>query len=81
VAAAQAVIERDARRLVPASAGYLLLGILELFALARYPHQFRWGSAPGVTYLVFLATILLAGAAGLERGFSESRAKRGQAPR
>jgi len=81
VAAAQAVIERDARRLVPASAGYLLLGILELFALARYPHQFRWGSAPGVIYLVFLATILLAGAAGLERGFSENRAKRGHEPR
>jgi hypothetical protein len=74
VAAAQALIERDAQRLLPASAGYLLLGILELVALARYPHQFRWGSAPGVIYLVFLATILLAGAAGLERGFSERRA-------
>jgi hypothetical protein len=65
VAAAQALIERDARRLLPASAGYLLLGILELIALARYPHQFRWGSASGVIYLIFLATILLAGAAGL----------------
>jgi len=68
VAAAQALFERDARRLLPASAGYLLLGILELIALARYPHHFRWGSASGVTYLIFLGTILLAGAAGLSRG-------------
>lgn len=72
VAAAQALIERDARRLLPASAGYLLLGILELIALARYPHQFRWGSAQGVIYLIFLATILLAGAAGLSRGLHPS---------
>jgi hypothetical protein len=72
VAAAQALIERDARRLLPASAGYLLLGILELIALARYPHQFRWGSAPGVIYLIFLATILLAGGAGGARGLRPS---------
>jgi hypothetical protein len=72
VAAAHALIERDARRLLPASAGYLLLGILEFIALARYPHQFRWGSAPGVIYLVFLATILLSGAAGLAGGVRPS---------
>jgi hypothetical protein len=68
VAGAHALIERDARRLLPASAGYLLLGILEFIALARYPHQFGWGSASGVIYLVFLATILLSGAAGLAGG-------------
>jgi hypothetical protein len=72
VAAAQALIERDARRLLPASAGYVLLGILELIALARYPHQFRWGSMPGVVYLIFLGTILTAGAAGLSRGLRGS---------
>jgi hypothetical protein len=72
VAAAQALIERDARRLLPASAGYLLLGILELVALARYPHQFRWGSGPGVIYVIFVGTILLAGAAGLSRYFRPS---------
>src|SRR5215469_1795572 len=72
VAAVQALAERDARRLRPAAAGYLLLGILELVALARYPHQFSWGSAPGVIYLIFLATILLAGAVGLSRGLGPS---------
>ena len=72
VAAAQALMERDARRLLPASAGYLSLGILELIVLARYPHQFRWGSAPGVVYLVFLGTILVAGAVGLARGLRPS---------
>jgi len=72
VAAGQALIERDARRLLPASVGYLLLAILELIALGRYPHQFRWGSAAGVIYLMFLGTILLAGVAGLSRGLRPS---------
>ena len=72
VAAAQALVERDVRRLLPASAGYVLLGILELIALARYPHHFRWGSTPGLIYLIFLGTILIAGAAGLSRGLRGS---------
>jgi hypothetical protein len=72
VAAGQTLIERDARRLLPASAGYLLLGILEVVALARYPHQFSWSSASGVIYLIFLASILLAGAVGLSRRYRPS---------
>jgi hypothetical protein len=72
VAAAHALVERDARRVRPASAGYVLLGILEFIALARYPHQFRWGSAPGVLYVIFLVTILITGAVGLSRGLRAS---------
>ena len=65
VAAVHALLERDARRLRPAAAGYILLAVLQAIALARYPHEFGWGSGSGIVYLVFLATMLLTGAAAL----------------
>ena len=68
VAAGHALLERDARRLRPAAAGDILLAVLLSIALARYPHQFDWRSAPGIGYLIFLATMLLTGAVGLGRG-------------
>lgn len=68
VAAGQALLERDARRLRPAAVGYVLLAVLQAIAVARYPDQFRWGSAAGIIYLIILATILLTGLAGLARG-------------
>jgi len=68
VAAGHALLERDARRLRPAFAGSMLLAVLLSIALARYPHQFAWQSAAGTAYLIFLATMLLTGVAGLVRG-------------
>jgi hypothetical protein len=68
VAAAHALFERDARRLRPAAAGYVLLALLQAIAVARYPHRFQWESPSGIIYLVFLGFILLTGAAGLARG-------------
>lgn len=68
VAAAHALLERDAQRLRPAAVGYVLLAVLQSIALARYPHLFRWWTASGIVYLIFLATILLTGVAGLARG-------------
>jgi hypothetical protein len=67
VAAAHALMERDARRLRPAAVGYVLLAILQSIALVRYPHLFQWRSPSGVVYLIFLATILLTGAVALAR--------------
>ena len=67
VAAGHALLERDARRLRPAAAGSILLAVLLAIALARYPHQFEWRSVAGIVYLIFLATMLLTGAAGLAR--------------
>jgi hypothetical protein len=67
VAAAHALLERDARRLRPAAVGYVLLAVLQSIALARYPHLFDWRSFSGVVYLIFLATMLLTGAVGLVR--------------
>jgi hypothetical protein len=68
VAAAHALYERDARRLFPASFGYVLLAVLQFIALARYPGRFEWSSPSGVIYLVFLATMLVTGGVGLARG-------------
>jgi hypothetical protein len=68
VAAGQALLARDARRLRPAAVGYLVLAVLQSIALARYPNQFRWHTTGGVIYLIFLAAVLLTGAVGLARG-------------
>jgi hypothetical protein len=65
VAVGHSLLERDARRLLPAAVGYILLALLQAIALARYPHRFEWGSASGIIYLVFLGAMLLTGAAGL----------------
>jgi hypothetical protein len=73
VAAAQALYERDARRLRPAAVGYVLLALTLSIALARYPQRFQWGSASGILYLIFLSTILLVGTAGLAYGLSRTR--------
>ena len=62
VAAGHSLLERDARRLRPAAVGSILLALLQAIALARYPHRFDWGSAPGTIYLVFLGAMLLTGA-------------------
>jgi hypothetical protein len=79
VAAAHALVERDARRLRPAAVGYVLLAVLQVIALARYPHRFEWHSASGTVYLIFLATILLTGAVGLARSIThETKGEGGQ---
>jgi hypothetical protein len=65
IAAGQAILERDPRRLRPASVAYILLAVLLFIALARYPGSFRWSSAAGVIYLTFVATTLVTGVAGL----------------
>jgi hypothetical protein len=73
VAAVHALLERDARRLRPAAVGYVLLVVLQVITLGRYPDQFAWGSASGIIYLIVLATMLLIGGLALARGLSRSR--------
>jgi len=72
VAAGQALLERDARRLRPAAVGYVLLAVLQAIAVARYPDHFHWGSPAGVLYLIFLATILVTGLAGYRSSDDDS---------
>jgi hypothetical protein len=74
VAAAHALLERDARRFRPAAVGSVLLAVLQSIALARYPHLFDWRSPAGIVYLIFLATMLMTGAVGLARSVQGRRA-------
>ena len=67
VAAAHELAERDARRVLPASFSSVLLAVLQLIALARYPDRFAWSSAAGLIYVAFLATMLVTGGVGLAR--------------
>jgi len=76
VAAGQMLAERDARRVRPAAAGSLLLAVLLSVALARYPHQFHWGTASGITYLTILATMALTGTATLTRARAQPHTAR-----
>jgi hypothetical protein len=70
VAAGHALAEQDPGRLRPAAAGAIVLAALQFAALARYPHRFAWQSPAGTVYLIFLATVLLAGATGLASGLT-----------
>jgi hypothetical protein len=74
VAAAHALLDRDARRFRPAAVGSVLLAVLQSIALARYPHLFDWRSPAGIVYLIFLATMLMTGAVGLARSVQGRKA-------
>ncbi len=65
VAAAQFVWEGCLVRLATAARAYTVLGLLQIVALIRYPDQFSWGSAGGVIYVIFLASILVVGLGSL----------------
>ena len=53
-------------------AGSTALALLQLVALARYPHSFRWGDPAGWLYLAVLAAIGLTGASGWLASSSET---------
>jgi len=74
VAAAHELAERDARRQLPASLSSVLLAVLQLIALARYPDRFEWSSAAGVIYLAFLVMMLVTGGVALARARSHQGA-------
>jgi hypothetical protein len=70
VAAAHVLIDRDLRRLRPAAWGYLAIAVFEFVALARYPDVPNWDSAQARCYVVFLLSMLIAGAAAAVHGRS-----------
>jgi hypothetical protein len=61
LAAAHSVRENDLKRMRPAALSYILLGLLELIALARYPDTVLWGEPQAVVYVVFLVSMLVLG--------------------
>jgi len=65
VAAIQVVIENDWTRVGAGCASYLLVGILELVAVARYPRAIDWGAPAGWIYVAFLACVVVTSAVAL----------------
>jgi hypothetical protein len=83
IAAALAVRERDAWRLRSAAATYVVLAVLHAGALVRFRTDVRWGMWATSAYLVVLASMAVAGVAGLllGRGVVESSSEaRADAP-
>ncbi len=68
--AAHALWEGDMTRLRPALRSFPLFGILQLVALARYPHDMHWGTIGAWAYIGYLTSGLVLAAYGLafERG-------------
>jgi len=67
IAAGIAVGEHDAWRLRPAAATYVVLAALHAGALVRFRTDVRWGVWGTWVYLAVLASMVVAGAAGLLR--------------
>ena len=63
-AAFQAVWENDIGRLAGSAYAFATLGLLELIALLRYPHELDGSGARGVIYVAFVVLVLLTGVAG-----------------
>ena len=62
-AAVQVVWDNDGRRARVAGVAYLVLGLLELVAVARYPETVAWEEPQGPIYVAFLASMMVAGTA------------------
>ena len=56
--------ERDWTRVRPAMIQYVVLGVLQLGAVARFPGTLDWDSAGAWLYLAFLASVFALGAYG-----------------
>ncbi|HEX6754434.1 MAG TPA: hypothetical protein VF109_00660 [Mycobacteriales bacterium] len=63
-AAVLALAERDLERVEIAAIAFVVFGLLELVALARYGESVRWGSPAATGYLVVLLSVPPTGAAG-----------------
>jgi hypothetical protein len=70
---AACVVERDGRRIRPATAAYVVLGVLQFVALARYGSVVRWSSAAAWLYVAFLVTAIGLGLYGWLAGGDRSR--------
>jgi len=64
-----AVWEGDWARLKSTMLTYLLLGLLGVFAVVRFPNEIRWAIPGSQAYMIFLSSYLAAGAFG----WSEAR--------
>lgn len=61
LAAGQAALENELRRVRPLAGAAVVFCLLQFIALARFPSEFEWGEPRGWLYLIFLALLLLVG--------------------
>jgi hypothetical protein len=59
-----AIVERDFRRIRPATAAYVALGVLQFVVIARYGSTVDWGSPRAWIYVAFLASAIALGTYG-----------------
>jgi hypothetical protein len=71
--AGQAAWEDDWMRLRPLSVTYVVLGVLQCVALARYQHEVDWSTPAGWLYVAALAAIVGFGAVGWRASGSSAR--------
>ncbi|QOD02612.1 hypothetical protein [Pseudarthrobacter sp. BIM B-2242] len=62
IAAGQAALENELRRVRPLAGAAVTFGVLQFIALLRFPSEFDWGGLRGWFYLTFLVLFLLVGA-------------------
>jgi hypothetical protein len=65
VAAAHARWENDLRRIRAAAAGYIVIGVLQGIALARFLDSVAWAEPQSAVYLAILASMVVVGVAVL----------------
>jgi hypothetical protein len=65
VAAAHARWENDLRRIRAAAAGYIMIGVLQGIAVARFPDSVAWSEPQSAVYLAVLASMMVVGIAVL----------------
>jgi hypothetical protein len=61
VVLAQAVFENAWERIQLAAGSYVILGVLQLVAIARYSDALDWDAAAAWVYVGFLATVVAVG--------------------
>lgn len=72
IAAAHATWENDWARVQVATMSYIIFGVFELIALARYTGSVDWDRYTAWIYVLFLASVLVVGVYGWHRSSRES---------
>ena len=74
VATFHAIRENDLLRIRPLGGGFIVIAVLEMLALLRYPAALNWTLPQAWFYLIFLVSVLLVGLFSLLGGRKESAA-------
>ena len=74
------LLEHDLERIRHSTLAYALLGTFQLVAIARYPHDIRWGQPQSAIYLAVVASIAVIGWLGVYTARGSAKARIGALP-